>query len=137
MGRARDMKRQVNRKIAQAAKEAEREAAAQAERDLRAGAKLEILDWHWGREYGYAIAEGRVKNISDEPLEAVEAVVEFQTSDEQLVKSGSSIIEYNPILPGQTSPFKVMTTHNPAMKTANIQFKELMGGTIPTYQKGR
>ena len=42
------------------------------------------------------------------------------------------MIEYNPVLANQTSPFKVMTSDNPAIKKASIDFKELMGGTINT-----
>ena len=40
------------------------------------------------------------------------------------------LIEYNPILSGQTSPFEVMARHNPAMHNARLEFKTLMGGTI-------
>ena len=93
--------------------------------------KLFLLNWSWHEEYGYAIVEGEVKNISSENLRNVQAVAKFYTVDKKFITSGDALIEYNPILPGQTSPFKVMATHNPAMKTASIDFKELMGGTIP------
>ena len=54
----------------------------------------------------------------------------FYGSDGGFVTSADALIDYNPILPGQTLPFKVMATHNPAMKTARVDFKELMGGSI-------
>jgi Uncharacterised protein family UPF0547 len=96
---------------------------------------LELQNWHWGVEYDYATAEGTVKNISNSKLENVEAEVSFLTKDGSLVTNADALIEYNPILPGQISPFKVMTTHNPAMRSASIEFKTLMGGTLRWKQK--
>lgn len=55
----------------------------------------------------------------------------FHTADGKLVTSATSLIDYNPILPNQTSPFKVIATYNPAMKSASIVFKYLGGPTIP------
>lgn len=92
--------------------------------------KLLLLNWTWHEEYGYAIVEGEVQNISQETLKNVEAVAKFYAADKKFITSDDSLIAYNPILPGQTSPFKVSTTHNPAMKSASITFKELMGGAI-------
>ena len=52
-----------------------------------------------------------------------------------MITSDSSLIEYDPILPGQTSPFKVIERYNPAMEKANIEFKHMWGNRIPTYHK--
>jgi len=117
------------------AKEAEEQATKDAEASLKASAKLELQSWHWREESSYAIAEGTVKNISSEPLKNVTAVVSFEDKEGNHITSGDAIIEFNPILPGQTSPFHAMATWNPAMRKAHIQFKELMGGTIDTYRK--
>lgn len=92
--------------------------------------QLELQSWSWHSEYGYAIAEGQVKNISDESLKNVEVVITWYTEDYTFITSDSALIEYNPILPGQTSPFKVYATYNPAMFKAGIDFKFFMGGTI-------
>ena len=80
---------------------------------------------------------GQVKNISSERLEAVEAVVEFYDSEGNFVKSDSALIDYNPILPGQTSPFSVLSTDNPAIKRYSVTFKFLFDGTIPTKDDRR
>jgi hypothetical protein len=92
--------------------------------------KLMLLDWSWHQEYGFAIVEGQVKNISSESIRSVEAVAQFYTGDEKFITSQSALIEYNPILQNQTSPFRVGTTWNPEMKSAQIDFKQLMGGSI-------
>jgi len=91
---------------------------------------LELQSWHWSMQHGFAIAEGTVKNISKQKLENVEVVVMFKDRDDHLITTGEALIAYNPILPGQTSPFKAMATANPAMAKSSIDFKRLMGGSI-------
>ncbi len=76
-----------------------------------------------------------MKNISNQPLRNIEAVVVFKTRGGDFITSGSALIDYNPLLPGQTSPFKVMATHNPEMNKASLDFKELMGGQVTWYQE--
>jgi len=93
-------------------------------------AELVLLDWSWHNEYGFAIVNGQVKNTSERPMHNVEVVASFKTKAGKLVTSDSSLIELNPIMPGQVSPFKVMSTYNPLMETVNIAFHNLLGGPI-------
>jgi hypothetical protein len=93
--------------------------------------QLELVKYVWHIEYGYAILEGQVTNISSQPLKNVAAVASFYDLNGGFITSSDTLIDYNPVLPGQTSPFKIMATENPAMKKAGVAFKELMGGTIP------
>jgi hypothetical protein len=92
--------------------------------------QLILLDWHWGEEVGFAIAEGQVKNVSSEPLHHIEAVIIFLTSNGELITSDSALLQYDPIMPGQISPFKVTATYNPLMTKASINFKFLIGPSI-------
>lgn len=101
------------------------------------GPLLELQTWHWGENYSYAIAEGTVKNISGHRLEGVTAIVQFYDRNSNFITSADSVIDYNPILPDQTSPFKVITTYNPEMKKGRLEFKYLMGGTIKHTEKVR
>lgn len=96
---------------------------------------LELVDWNWTTEYDYAIAQGRVKNISSQPIRNVEALVTWETKGSEFITSDSSLIDYNPILPGQTSSFKVMEPENPAMSKAYVEFKTLGGGTLLTRKR--
>lgn len=91
---------------------------------------LELQSWNWSVDSGYAKASGAVKNISGESLKNVEVVVTFKTKDGTAITSADALISFNPILPNQVSPFEALTTANPAMKSASIDFKELMGGTL-------
>src|SRR5690606_19468872 len=122
-------------KAAEQKREAEQKRAAEAR--ARASSQLELLDWRWSESYGYAIAEGRVRNISGRRLENVVAQVTWYDRSEGFITADEALISLNPILPGQTSTFKVMASWNPAMHTASVSFKELFGGTIPTYRPGR
>lgn len=91
-------------------------------------------DWHWSQdpEGHYVTAEGRVKNISGHSLDDVLAVVEWETKDGSFITSDDALIEYQPILAGQTSPWHVITQGNPEMARASVSFTWLGGGTIPT-----
>ena len=42
----------------------------------------------------------------------------------QFITFDDALIDYQPVLPGQTSQFTVIGTWNPAMQTAALQFKE-------------
>lgn len=107
------------------------------EASLIRGSDLELITWSWSTTAGgsYVESKGQVKNISGQSLQNVEAVVSFYDKNGNFITSSSALIEFNPILVGQTSPFTVMETYNPAMHKATIQFKFLMGGTISTYHK--
>ena len=110
---------------------------AEAERRRKASSLLELKEFSWSSEHGYAIVEGIVTNTSGGRLENVQAVAIFNDSQGNFIKSDNAIIEYNPLLPGQSSPFKVHSTWNPAMKSCRVEFKRLMGGEIETYHSWR
>ena len=94
--------------------------------------QLELLNFECYTKYDYFIIEGEVKNISSESIKSVEAVGSAYAADKQFVSSNSVLIEYNPILSGQTSPFKIIINGNPEIKSCKVGFKKLMGGTIHT-----
>lgn len=95
-------------------------------------AALELGDWSWSTTAGgsYVEATGQVRNLTNQPLENVQATVSFFTSDGTFITSSDALIEYNPLMPGQTSPWRVLEQHNPQMQRARVEFKELFGGTI-------
>jgi Tfp pilus assembly protein PilE len=94
---------------------------------------LELLSWRWSAGYSFVTAEGQVKNVTNRNLTNVQALVTWYDGGGNMITSDSALIEYNPILPGQTSPFSVIARHNPAMAKASIEFKHLFGGSIATY----
>lgn len=88
---------------------------------------LELLSRKCGKENINVYIVGEVKNISPESMEKVMAVAMFRTKDGALVKSEEAIIHSNPILPGQTSPFKVGGTDDPAITDCYLSFKNQVG----------
>lgn len=131
---ARRKREEEQRLAAEAARQARErrmaEAMRQVEEQERHTIPLVVESWRWHIEHGYAIVEGEVTNRSDSRLENVLVVASFYTSDGKLITSDDALIKYNPILPGQTSPFKTMATYNPQMKSARLAFKYLFGGSI-------
>ncbi|MFC2013404.1 FxLYD domain-containing protein [Chloroflexota bacterium] len=96
---------------------------------------LQLISASHERAYDYVTMSGEVKNISSKNLENVMVVVNYYTDDDTFVKTDEALISYNPILPGQISPFKSITTDNPAIKRYKITFKYFWGGKIPTEDK--
>ncbi|KKR38015.1 MAG: hypothetical protein UU18_C0001G0019 [Parcubacteria group bacterium GW2011_GWB2_40_8] len=93
---------------------------------------LELMSFNCYTEYGYFHITGEVKNISTKSLENVSAVGNAYTPSGQFVKSSDALLSYNPILPGQTSPFEVLMTGNPEISKCSVDFKYLFGGSIKT-----
>lgn len=62
------------------------------------------------------------------------AVVIFRTENGTLVKTDDALIDYDPLMPGQSSPFQVLATENPAIKKLSLSFKHLLGGEIKYKQ---
>lgn len=93
--------------------------------------QLELVTYRWHSEHDFAILEGQVTNISSRSLEGVVAVATYYDADGGFLTSEETLIAYNPILPGQTSPFRVYTTLQEAMKDAKVDFKYFGGGSIP------
>ncbi len=94
------------------------------------GPQLVLVSWNWHAAGGHITGEGEVKNVSAEILQKVEAVTSYYTADDKFITSNEAIIDYNPILPGQTSPFKTIVTFNPAIQSGRIDFKTFMGGQV-------
>jgi hypothetical protein len=82
----------------------------------------------------YAMCEGFVRNISGRILEDIE--VEVRWSSERggvSISSDSSFIDYDPLLPGQESPWSVYSgRHNPTLSWYGIYFRQFGGLPILT-----
>lgn len=83
----------------------------------------------WEPDLGFAIAEGRVKNISPESMRNVEAVVTCEAADGKFITSDTASAQFTPILPDR--PLQVITPRNPLMSSASLALKRAFGGQIP------
>jgi len=102
-------------------------------------AELEILSSRGYRSDGggYFYVEGQVKNVTDQSLKNITAVSTWYTKDDTFITSDDALVDFNPLLPGQTSPFKTISRENPAMAKFSVQFKLLMGRTLRTEDKSK
>jgi hypothetical protein len=50
-----------------------------------------------------------------------------RTKDGELVKTDEAVLDYNPVMPGQTSSFTVMTSDNPMISNCVVRFKHVSG----------
>jgi len=85
---------------------------------------LEVTDWRWSVEKGYAVAEGEVTNVSSDPLGSVEAVVRWSSSSGAPAGAFSAPLDTRMLLAGQTSTFRIRARHTPDMERAALEFQE-------------
>ena len=71
----------------------------------------------------YRFVEGRVKNVSGEPLHNVAVVATWYDADGRLVKTSTALIGHNPFVPGNTSEFRVVTPGAQEMKRFSLEFR--------------
>jgi hypothetical protein len=92
--------------------------------------KLSLLNYRESVSAGgrYKVIDGQVQNVSGEPIQSLAVVVTWYTADNKLMTTDSALVEFNPLMPDQKSPFKSMTRANPEMKSYTVEFKSLRGG---------
>lgn len=116
---------------AAAARAREQRAQEECQRKLNA---VEIIienwRWTWSASGRYALAEGRVTNNTTRTLQFARALAEYYTSSGDFITSDTGYFELTALLPGQSTPFTVMTSRNPAMGRATIRFLDRSGGEL-------
>jgi hypothetical protein len=96
------------------------------------GPQLGLLSFSCSTSFGYDTCTGEVKNLTSSSLKNVEAIATWRDSAGSVQRTDDALIDLNPILAGQTSTFKTIGTTNPSLKSASVQFKDLLGGSIAT-----
>jgi hypothetical protein len=97
------------------------------------GPELEILASSGRRSDGgdYMKVEGQVKNISNRAIDAIVVVTNWYSDDGTFIASDKGLVDFRPLLAGQTSPFSSLTRRNPAMSKFSVQFTTYGGTVIP------
>jgi hypothetical protein len=97
--------------------------------------QLEVERWGWRASSNmFWVAEGVVKNLTDQPLEGVTAVCSFYDAGGTFRKSESGRIE-KVIPPGKSVQFRVCATVDPGVALARIDFTDFMGEYLPVKQE--
>lgn len=92
--------------------------------------RLELLASRGELGEHYHKVYGQVKNITSQPMDDIKVVVTWLTASGEFVISDSALIDYRPLMPGQTSPFSTITSANPLMKKYRVEFSTFRGATI-------
>jgi hypothetical protein len=86
---------------------------------------------------GFIIIEGMVRNATSETIRGISAVGEIYTKKDSFISADSAPIEYQPLLPGQRSPFKIMIRFNPAFELYRVGFKDVYGRQVAHENKSK
>ncbi len=78
----------------------------------------------------YLQIDGIVRNVTSQSLQNVIAIALLCDDNGKFLFSDESRLSYNPIRPGQESPFKILIREDPKISGGAIRFKALNGGEI-------
>ena len=59
------------------------------------------------------------------------------TRDDTFIVADDALIDLDPLLPGQSSPFETISRYNPAMQSCRVVLKDLFGPELPTERPRR
>lgn len=82
------------------------------------------------RQLGYVTVSGSVQNHAQNRLAQVEAVVELLDRQNHTVKVESALVAFDPLPPGETSPFRVEVPDTDRAVAYRVRFKKLLGGAL-------
>jgi hypothetical protein len=91
---------------------------------------LVLEDWNFQIESGYGIVSGEITNNTLHPIAKLTAVATFHAEGGAFIKTSEALISFNPLAPGQTSPFEITAPMTSKAKSSRLSFKELLGGKI-------
>ena len=124
--KAADLKHETENaaKEQQAAEKARLQAERKGLREKLATAQLLTFPCKETRTEGSDFVEinSEVKNLSNTSLNYVEAVARYYTEDDTFISSESYLLKFNPLLPNQTSPFRIIRLFNPKIKKVKMCF---------------
>lgn len=78
---------------------------------------------------------GEVKNIDANVLPDVEAIVKWYDKSGNLVTTDTDRIQAQPLFPGRSSAFEIISVYQDGMVDYQLSFRTLSGGDIATILK--
>ncbi len=95
--------------------------------------KLEVVSSSINAADGNITVSGEVKNIGNTQLDNVIAVADFRATDGRVLwvaKTSEAPVDYQPVKPGQTTPFKIVIPDDPNVVDYRIWFKDGAGQAV-------
>ena len=95
---------------------------------------LRVEEWGCHHEHDVIVTEGLIRNLTQERLGSILAVVAYYTTDGTLLSSEKALILHKPIQPGKRSPFKITAKGNPSIQRCSIDFRTSGGDMVGWIQ---
>lgn len=73
---------------------------------------------------------GEIQNDSNQKIQGLSVIVTTYDKSGQIVGNESGIVDYDPLMPNQISPFTVVIRSNPTINSYKIAFKQGFGKQI-------
>lgn len=80
--------------------------------------------------------QGEVKNISSLPVKSLEMSAVFSGPSGQFVSTSDLLAKFDPVMPGQVSPFDGLGEYNPVIQTVKITPALMFGPALPFSGNG-
>jgi hypothetical protein len=109
----------------------ERAAASTAAGEPAGEALLEVQEMDWYEQGGYLVVTGSVKNLSGRNIPSVLVHARFLDEAGNMLVSEHSLIDLNPIFPGQVSTFSVAARFRPGINDMELDFTLFSGEALP------
>ena len=94
---------------------------------LREGVSVSEIARRTGRDLGVAECAGVVQNISDRSLSGVQVEVTWLNNTGTLLTADRGFIDLNPLLAGQSSPWKLSALIQATASQFRVSFSDLSG----------
>ena len=91
---------------------------------------LRVEEWGCHHEHDVIVTEGLIRNLTQERLGRILAIVAYYTTDGTLLSSEKALILHRPILPGERFPFKITAKGNPSIQRCSIDFRTSGGDMV-------
>jgi tetratricopeptide (TPR) repeat protein len=111
----------------------EKESARQVDERERAAAQLHLAGFSWEVADGYAQAEGRVTNVTDWPLENVEARIRYRDAGGEVVLTDACLLDQRLLRPKTSSRFDCVKEAPPGIESADVSFATVHGSPLVHY----
>jgi hypothetical protein len=95
-------------------------------------AMLELASLSMNPTSGLVLVEGKVKNVSRQPLELVwvEALL-LDKAGQVVTRSDSTLVHFRALQPGELSPFRVYAVWNASIVSCRVEFSQLSRRGLP------
>lgn len=95
-------------------------------------ALLAVSEMRAESRHGYVTITGQATNLSNEPLEDVEAVAELLDARGRLLRVDSALLEFRIVSPGTESPFVIYARDEPGSASYRVRFRTVQRQPIPS-----